>query len=139
MQELDFQIGKRLQKARKDAGFRSARAFARHHQIPESTYSQHETGKRSLSPTIVLHYCACFKIDPGWLISGQTDKAVEQQWLNTAVLQKALAEALQHFSVTQTDHQLEDIVEYCLSIYRNVVKATEQLQATIAYSNDGVA
>ena len=71
MSGLDQEIGKRLRKARKLRGYKSARAFAIEHKIPESTYSQHETGKRSLSPEIVLRYCDCLAVDPGWLLSGR--------------------------------------------------------------------
>lgn len=71
MSDLDQEIGKRLRKARKLRGYKSARAFAIEQKIPESTYSQHETGKRSLSPEIVLHYCDCLQVDPGWLLSGR--------------------------------------------------------------------
>jgi transcriptional regulator with XRE-family HTH domain len=134
MQELDLEIGKRLQKARKNSGYRSARAFARHHSIPESTYSQHETGKRSLSPKMVIYYCECFNINPTWLISGQEEKPAEQQWLNTAVLQKALKESLLKFSVAPAGFRVEEIVSYCLTLYRNVVQATEQLQNTLIES-----
>ena len=72
MAELDLLIGKRLQMARRALGFKSARSFARKHGIPESTYSQHETGKRSLNPTTLVAYCDRLKIDPGWLICGNT-------------------------------------------------------------------
>ncbi|MCB1827212.1 MAG: helix-turn-helix transcriptional regulator [Coxiellaceae bacterium] len=71
MSDLDQEIGKRLRKARKLRGYKSARSFAIERKIPESTYSQHETGKRSLSPEIVLRYCECLGIDPGWLLSGR--------------------------------------------------------------------
>jgi hypothetical protein len=70
MDNLDQKIGMRLRKARKLRGYKSARAFAIKHSIPESTYSQHETGKRSLSPTIVLSYCGHLDIEPGWLLAG---------------------------------------------------------------------
>ncbi len=78
MAELDILIGKRLQQARKALGFKSARSFARKHEIPESTYSQHETGKRSLNPTTMLGYCERLNIHPGWLMLGTThDVTVE--------------------------------------------------------------
>ncbi len=79
MAELDILIGKRLQQARKALGFKSARSFARKHAIPESTYSQHETGKRSLNPTILLSYCERLNIHPGWLILGTAQEPVKQE------------------------------------------------------------
>ncbi len=68
---LDEAIGKRLQKARKSKGFSSARSFARQYKIPESTYSQHENGKRSLNPKTLLFYAECFEVDPTWLLTGK--------------------------------------------------------------------
>ena len=130
MQELDIQIGKRLQKARKDAGFRSARAFALHYSIPESTYSQHETGKRSLSPKMVCYYCECFKVDANWLILDREDvsgQSTDSKKLNIVVLQKALQEAIQKFSKSLTEQQLKGIVSYSLLIYQNVITAAEQV------------
>lgn len=134
MHELDQQIGKRLQQARKAAGFRSARAFARHHNIAESTYSQHETGKRSLSPRMVLHYCDCFKINPGWLVSGQGSGAAtgnndNEQLTHIAILKKALQQAFLRFSPEKTSEKIDEIVEYSLSIYKNVISATENMHA----------
>ena len=77
MAELDLMIGKRLQTARKALGFKSARSFARHHGIPESTYSQHETGKRSLNPTTMITYCKRLKIKPGWLVTGDPNSNID--------------------------------------------------------------
>lgn len=85
MAELDIQIGKRLQIARKSLGFKSARSFARKHGIPESTYSQHETGKRSLNPTTMLTYCERLNVNPGWLITGQQTRTTTTG-LNLSVL-----------------------------------------------------
>jgi len=73
MSLLDQEIGNRLRGARKSFGCRSAREFAIKHGIPESTYSQHETGKRSLSPDTLMRYCKWLDIDPGWLLSGSED------------------------------------------------------------------
>ncbi|MCH9643818.1 MAG: helix-turn-helix domain-containing protein [Gammaproteobacteria bacterium] len=130
MQELDFQIGKRLQKARKDAGFRSARAFARHYNIPESTYSQHETGKRSLNPRMVRYYCECFNVDANWLIldrQSDEDSLKVQQKIDVAILQKALQEAIQKFSKPLSEQQIKGIISYSLLIYKNVISAAQQV------------
>ncbi len=63
-------IPKRLRHARTKAGFRSARAFALKYKIPYVTYSQHEAGKRQLSPEIIFKYSRFLKISPGWLLTG---------------------------------------------------------------------
>lgn len=69
---LNQDIGSRLRHARRLYGYRSARSFAQLHDIPESTYSQHETGKRALSPELIVFYCRIFNIDPTWLLMGKT-------------------------------------------------------------------
>jgi len=80
MSDLDQEIGSRLRQARKTCGYRSARAFAKEQEIPESTYSQHETGKRSLNPETLLRYCSCLGIEPNWLLTGRDSLiAVEQE------------------------------------------------------------
>jgi len=78
MNQLDQQIGRRLRNARRACGYRSARAFATKYQVPESTYSQHETGKRSLSPELMIFYAKCLGLNPGWLLTGP-DEALQQQ------------------------------------------------------------
>ena len=70
MSDLSMQIGNRLRAARKAAGFKSARAFAEKYEIPESTYSQHELGKRSLNADTLMKYSALCAINPSWLLTG---------------------------------------------------------------------
>ncbi|MCK4608365.1 MAG: helix-turn-helix transcriptional regulator [Gammaproteobacteria bacterium] len=71
MNRLAEKIGLRLRAARRANNFRSARGFALHHNIPESTYSQHETGQRSLRPEIMLHYSELLNVSPNWLLTGE--------------------------------------------------------------------
>jgi transcriptional regulator with XRE-family HTH domain len=71
MSKITEQIGLRLRAARRAAHFRSARTFAAQHTIPESTYSQHETGKRALNPDMLLRYSELLGINPGWLLTGE--------------------------------------------------------------------
>lgn len=71
IQKTDETIGHRLREIRKQRGFHSARAFAREYDIPESTYSQHETGKRSLSAYNIKRYCQWLNIDANWLLLGK--------------------------------------------------------------------
>ncbi len=108
MAELDLLIGKRLQTARKALGFKSARSFARQHGIPESTYSQHETGKRSLNPTTLVAYCERLKIKPGWLITGVESNANKVD-LNT--LQANLYEKLSRIVSPELQANLKAILE----------------------------
>lgn len=71
MNKLSEQIGLRLRIARRAANYRSARSFAFKHNIPESTYSQHETGKRALNSEVLVRYSKLLNIDIGWLLTGE--------------------------------------------------------------------
>ena len=71
MSIINKQIGVRLRAARRYAEYSSAKAFAKKHSIAESTYSQHETGKRALNAEALAHYSELLNINPGWLLTGQ--------------------------------------------------------------------
>lgn len=71
MHDLTRNIGARLKAARKAAGYRSATAFAGKRDIPMSTYSQHEGGKRSMNAEALMYYAEQLGIQAGWLLSGQ--------------------------------------------------------------------
>lgn len=119
MSELDVLIGKRLQQARKALGFRSARSFARQHDIPESTYSQHETGKRSLNPTTLINYSERLKVSPGWLINGNADTAVD-----IAILATVLEKTLVHVVTPNAQAQLKEIAALCAKSYAQALDTT---------------
>lgn len=70
MANTDTEIGLRLKISRKAAGFKTALDFANKMQIPKSTYSQHETGKRSLTPEQIIYYATKLDIEPSWLLTG---------------------------------------------------------------------
>ncbi len=70
MSELSEQLGQRLRAARKAANYKSARAFSSQHLIPETTYAQHESGKRSLNVETLIHYSRLLNISVGWLLTG---------------------------------------------------------------------
>lgn len=123
MSELDVLIGKRLQKARKALGFKSARSFAREHGIPESTYSQHETGKRSLNPLTLTSYCQKLSITPGWLITGDQHGAA----LNKSLLKSVLKKELYTVLVPNAQSQFDEIIKLCLTAYEQTI-ANQQLQ-----------
>lgn len=106
--EIDKRIGERLQQARKGAGYRSARAFARAQSMPESTYSQHETGKRSLNPEMVIYYSQCFNVDPGWLVSGR------EPGIDVKQLRERLTVAIQKLMPDYQVH-LDAILNYCVN------------------------
>jgi transcriptional regulator with XRE-family HTH domain len=112
MAELDLLIGKRLQTARKALGFKSARSFARQHGIPESTYSQHETGKRSLNPTTMVAYCERLKIKPGWLITGEDSSSNK---VDLSKLQTSLHERLSRLVNPSMQVHLKTVLGHCFA------------------------
>ncbi len=123
MSDLDQEIGKRLREARKLQGFRSARAFAIKLKIPESTYSQHETGKRSLNPKIVLHYCECLQIDPGWLLSGK-ESGTYIAGKNSASI-AYLNVSNQRVDAKSTSKTISDnLVTVDIAIFKDILKKT---------------
>ena len=125
MTELDIQIGKRLQQARKALGFRSARSFARQHGIPESTYSQHETGKRSLNPTTMVGYCERLSIHPGWLVTGK-EAAINDLSQLRAILQNELRQYVK----PDMHNQIDGIISVCLNQFRKLNEADAAAIAT---------
>src|SRR4051812_36151627 len=68
--QLTEDIAKRVRAARKAAGYKSAKEFANRYKIPLSTYSQHETGKRSINAELIINYSSYFTINPCWLLTG---------------------------------------------------------------------
>ena len=72
-------IGLRLKAARKAASYKTACAFAKHHHIPVSTYSQHENGKRVLNADILLQYGELLNVSPGWILSGTGDPYMDNK------------------------------------------------------------
>lgn len=63
-------IAARLTAARK-VDYSSARGFAVAFQIPVTTYSQHETGKRALGVSALLEYSDYLKVSPAWVLTGR--------------------------------------------------------------------
>lgn len=64
-------ISKRLKIARFSCGYSTAKDFTEKFNIPASTYSQHENGKRSLSLENIMFYSDLLQINHIWLITGQ--------------------------------------------------------------------
>ena len=122
MSNLDQEIGKRLRKARKSRGYRSARIFAVEQQIPESTYSQHETGKRSLSPATVLRYCKYLDINPGWLLTGQEMLAVGPSE-NDGVPEAKLNASYRQVSNQQNKDTSTEIADNLVSINMDILRS----------------
>jgi transcriptional regulator with XRE-family HTH domain len=76
--KLSEQIGIRLRAARRAAKYRSAREFALKQGISQSTYSQHETGKRSLTPELLCRYAKLLGVSPNWLLTGDASSSEDE-------------------------------------------------------------
>ena len=126
--ELDALIGRRLQIARKALGFKSARSFARHHDIPESTYSQHETGKRSLNPSILVTYSAHLNVTPGWIISGEKKTNSSETALNLPLLRSILKKELFGLLQPNAQHHFNKVIDFCIESYTYAAKKQEKAE-----------
>lgn len=71
-------VCQRLKQARVKNGFSSARTFAIKNNIPDSTYTQHESGKRKMSIEILFGYCSILQVDPCWVITGDSSLSNEK-------------------------------------------------------------
>lgn len=60
----------RLKTSRVAAGYPTATGFCNQNNIPLSTYTMHETGKRKISAETAEKYAKLLQIDPSWLITG---------------------------------------------------------------------
>lgn len=67
---LTDEIALRLSAARR-VSFDSARNFAKQFGVAESTYCQHENGKRALSVNALWEYASWLGVDQGWLLTGR--------------------------------------------------------------------
>jgi transcriptional regulator with XRE-family HTH domain len=63
--------GQRLQQARRQAGFSSARQAAEHVGVKYDTYAQHENGIRGFPADRAEAYARAFGVDVSWLLFGQ--------------------------------------------------------------------
>jgi hypothetical protein len=61
----------RLMKARRVAGFRSARAAAAALSVRPATYAGHESGARNFSVADARRYAELYEVSPGWILTGE--------------------------------------------------------------------
>lgn len=65
------ETGERLKSARKNAGFKSARAAALRFKWNPSTYASHENGQTDPVPNdAAFEYAKAFKVSPLWILHG---------------------------------------------------------------------
>ena len=136
---LTKQIASRLKEARIASGFKSSKDFSNSNDIPTSTYSQHETGKRSISAELIINYSRILDINPYWLLTGKgiiktnnltsggeldtsTDLTNYEEKLNknTELLKIILISAEQLFYDKSLKISFQELIEYCFDIYKTV-------------------
>jgi transcriptional regulator with XRE-family HTH domain len=66
-----IRLGARLRAARKAANFKTSKEFSKKHNVPESTYSQHESGSRQPNDDTLKLYSHAFGVNFNWLKSGK--------------------------------------------------------------------
>lgn len=73
-EDFRMTMGNRLKQARAAAGFRSARLTATKKGWKVSTYAAHENGQNEFGPEDAKRYAKAFKVDAGWLLTGDGDE-----------------------------------------------------------------
>jgi DNA-binding XRE family transcriptional regulator len=61
----------RLRQAREGAGYRTADAFAKAHDLSDSTYRSHENGARGLTVAVGRHYGELLGVPWTWIMTGE--------------------------------------------------------------------
>lgn len=69
-----IEIGKRLARARLEAGFIHAKDAAISMGVSVSSYIQHENGRRGFRYPTAQKYARKFKVNPDWLLTGVGDQ-----------------------------------------------------------------
>lgn len=64
------ELHQRLTWARETAGFKTRSDFARHANIPVSTYIGYENGSRAVNPKLATKLSKSLHVDAGWLLTG---------------------------------------------------------------------
>lgn len=142
--KLAEEIAKRLKAARKAAGYKSAKDFAISQNMPISTYSQHETGKRSINAELIITYSSRLQVNPYWLLTGNgdpyfgaidqekkaiieqesysisqehTEKSNKYRLIDLDLLRKVLFAAEPLFDDTSIKLSYQELINYCFDVY----------------------
>ena len=140
--DIDKLIGYRLQVARKALGFTSARAFARHYDIPATTYAQHETGKRSLNPSILTAYCEKLNITPDWLFADNPVRGVitvtAEYKVNLPLLEAILRKHFFPLLKVNMGQHVGKIMHACVTMYAQALKREALSYQRVAPQSESV-
>lgn len=94
------EIGRRLAKARLDAGFKHAKDAAEAMGVPVSTYIGHENGQRGFRYPTAQQYARKFKVNIDWILTGIGEQ--EAPGLTVDELTEMLREAIEHVVTVET-------------------------------------
>lgn len=148
-------VSDRLKAARLKAGYPTAKLFAQKNRIPYTTYSQYESSKRQMSPSVIVQICKMLNIDPSWLLTGENinQEAVNLSQSNVAAWNKAhkpkyisektaaainsdlLAQILRYASNTleelEVDSDFDELSILASEIYAGVIEITQDPEKQI--------
>ncbi len=130
-------IASRLRKARQEAGFKSAKAFALFYGTKPSTYAQHESGARKIKSELIVGYSAALQLNPHWLLTGSgvpylknhtdttglstaEDLAPYGQQINLKLLRKiliAIEPLIQNPAIKLT---YPELIDYCFEVFNTL-------------------
>ena len=68
----------RLERARQDAGFRSAIDFARHMGLSQQRYAYYEAGKREPDYQLLVEMCNALSVTPNYILTGSEGRSDQQ-------------------------------------------------------------
>lgn len=122
-------IAQRLQQARKEAGFVTAKEFAEKHDIPQPTYAMHEKGTRGLRPETLRHYAELLGKSDSWFL--EEENAVNTQRIEASSSgQNQEATALLLSAIGNEIQQNPEIASRLSDIYFRCLQVLEALEGT---------
>ncbi len=156
--------GKRLRMARIAAGYKTARAFCDKYNVPHSTYSLHETGRRNLKPKIAQQYADLLHVSVAWLLTGMglpqshsmaapkiglssAEDTTSQQYqiaeshnsyiceVNTLLFCKIVLGIQAILQETGQSITLEKIADTACKIYNDIISASTQQEEQLSMVN----
>ncbi len=151
-----IRFGARLRAARKAAGFKTSLSFTRKYKIPQSTYSQHESGTRNPDEQAMKNYSKCLGVRYEWLNNGDglpytkintNQKTVMQEELldikpmskstqlveidHQELLVKILDELIRFNDKQKHKLNISKIVSDAVALYQDIVSSGENRSAQL--------
>ena len=145
-------LGARLRAARKAAGFKTSKTFVLKHNIPASTYSQHESGSRIPDDESLKFYSKIFDVNFNWLKLGkgspfQTYNSEKRQTISDELinlkktrpitdvdlLATIFHELAEQHNTVMAFNKIKLLLATSLEIYQNILSSTrsKSMQATV--------